>query len=125
VAASPTPAMAGGPYYFVWSGDEINSIMSYIDLNWDFSQFDRDNMNRSLTSIYINQANMILADIYRSPRAGTVSGLLLSADGHAAMALAADEINVKVEPQAWQADYKAKAVSDKFVDPVDYQRNKP
>jgi len=93
--------------------------------------------------------NMILADIYRSPRAGKVSGLLVSADGHAAMALAAydsmdysgavmhakmaygdvlaaaDEINVKVEPQAWQADYKAKAVSDKFVDPVDYQRNKP
>ena len=141
--------MAGGPYYFVWSGDETNSIMSYIDLNWDFSQFDRDNMNRYLTSIYINQANVILADIYSSPRAGSVTGLLESADGHAAMALAAydsmaysdavthakmaygdvlsaaDEINVKVEPQAWQADYKAKAVSDKFVDTVDYQRNKP
>ncbi len=139
----------GGPYYFVWSGDETNSVMSYIDLNWDFSQFDRDNMNRYLTSIYINQANMILADIYLSPRAGRVSGLLESADSHAAMALAAyaamdyagavfhakmaygdvlsaaDEINVKVEPQAWQADYKAKAVSDKFVDHVDYQRNKP
>lgn len=36
----------GGPYYFAWSGDESNSMMSYIDLNWDFSQFDRDNMNR-------------------------------------------------------------------------------
>lgn len=139
----------GGQFYFVWSGDETNSIMSYIDLNWDFSQFDRDNMNRYLTSIYINQANTILADIYSSPRAGGASSLLTSADGHAAMALAAyaamdyagavfhakmaygdvlsaaDEINVKVEPQAWQADYKAKAVSDKFVDSVDYQRNKP
>jgi hypothetical protein len=29
-------------------------MMSYIDLNWDFSQFDRDNMNRYLTSVYIN-----------------------------------------------------------------------
>ena len=38
---------------------------------------------------------------------------------------AAEAINVKVEPQAWQADYKAKAVSDKFVDSVDYQRSKP
>jgi hypothetical protein len=78
-----------------------------------------------------------------------VIGLLESADSHAALALtsydsmayadavmyakaaygdvlaAADEINVEVEPQAWQADYKAKAVSDKFVDTVDYQRNKP
>ena len=42
-------------------------MMSYIDLNWDFSQFDMDNMNRYLTSIYINQANTILAKIYASP----------------------------------------------------------
>ena len=139
----------GGPYYFAWSGDESNSMMSYIDLNWDFSQFDRDNMNRYMTSIYINQANTILADIYASPKAGQVAGLLTSADGHAAAALvayeamayddaaahakaayddvlaAAAEINVKVEPHSWQADYKAKGRSDKFVDSVDYQRSKP
>jgi hypothetical protein len=29
---------------------------------------------------------------------------------------AAAAIKVKVEPQAWQADYKAKGRSDKFVD---------
>lgn len=139
----------GGALYFAWIGDECNSIMSYIDLNWDYSQFDRDNMNRYLTSIYINQANTILADIYASPRAGRVGALLTSADGHAAAALtsydamdyddaafhakmayddvlaAAAEINVHVEPQAWQADYKAKGISNKFVDRVDYQRNKP
>jgi hypothetical protein len=75
--------------------------------------------------------------------------LLTSADNHAAAALvaydamdyagaafhakmayndvmmAADEINVQVEPQSWQADYKAKGVSGKFVDSVDYQRSKP
>jgi hypothetical protein len=39
--------------------------------------------------------------------------------------MAADEINVQVEPQSWQADYKAKGVSGKFVDSVDYQRSKP
>ena len=139
----------GGPYYFAWSGDESNSMMSYIDLNWDFSQFDRDNMNRYMTSVYINQANTILADIYASPKAGQVAGLLNSADNHAAAALvdydamaydsaaahakaayddvlaAAAEINVKVEPQSWQADYKAKGQSAKFVDSVDYQRSKP
>ena len=138
-----------GPYYFAWSGDESNSMMSYIDLNWDFSQFDRDNMNRYLTSVYLNQANTILADIYVSPKAGQASSLLTSADNHAAMALsaydnmdyasaamhaklsyeevmaAAAQIKVKVESQSWQADYKAKGQSGKFVDNVDYQRSKP
>lgn len=139
----------GGDFYFAWSGDESNSMMSYIDLNWDFSQFDRDNMNRYLTSIYLNQANTILASIYASPKAGQVAGLLTSADGHATLALsdysgmnyagsafhakkayqdvlaAAAAINVQIEPQAWQADYKAKGASDIFVDSVDYQRSKP
>jgi hypothetical protein len=124
-------------------------MMSYIDLNWDFSQFDRDNMNRYMTSVYLNQANTILADIYASARAGQASSLLTSADGNAAMALtaydsmdyagaasyakqayedvlaAAAQINVQVEPQSWQADYKAKGESTKFVDTVDYQRSKP
>jgi glucosamine 6-phosphate synthetase-like amidotransferase/phosphosugar isomerase protein len=138
-----------GDYYFAWSGDESNSMMSYIDLNWDFSQFDRDNMNRYMTSIYINQANTVLAKIYASPLSGQVSDLLTSADNHAAMSLAdydamnyagaashakmayddvmaaAASINVQVEPESWQADYKAKGASDKFVDSVDYQRSKP
>ena len=140
-----------GPFQFAWLGDYSNTMMSYIDLNWDFSQFDRDNMNRYMTSVYINQANVILADIYASPRAGTVSALLTSADDAAAAALtsyaamdygaavseaqaayqdvlaAAEQINVQVEPQAWQADYKAKGQSGKFVDEVEYesQRMKP
>ncbi len=138
-------------FYFVWSGDESNSMMSYIDLNWDFSQFDRDNMNRYMTSVYINQANVILDSIYASPRSAQVSSLLLSADAQAAAALAsydgmdyeaamtkaqaaykdvlmaADQINVPVEPQVWQADYKAKSANSYFVDSVEYesQRMKP
>lgn len=139
----------GDEYYFAWSGDESNSMMSYIDLNWDFSQFDQDNMNRYLTSEYINQANAVLAKIYASPRAGRVSAQLSAADALAGQALvayaamdyagaamyakqayagvlaAAAQINVPVEPQSWQADYKAKGASDKFVDTLDYQRSKP
>jgi len=139
----------GGDHYFAWSGDESNSMMSYIDLNWDFSQFDRDNMNRYLTSVYLNQANTILVDIYASPKAGQASSLLTSADNHAGVALSAydtmdyasaalhaklayedvmataTQLNVKIEPQSWQADYKAKGQSSKFVDSVDYQRSKP
>jgi hypothetical protein len=62
----------GGDTFFAWAGDESNSMMSYIDLNWDFSQFDRDNMNRYLTSGYINNANTILgqfakADLSKAP----------------------------------------------------------
>jgi len=138
-----------GDFYFAWSGDESNSMMSYIDLNWDFSQFDRDNMNRYLTSAYINQANQVLTAIYASPRAAEASSLLTSADAHAGAALAdyaamnyaaaafhakaaykdvlaaAAHIDVQVEPQAWPADFKAKGASPKFVDGVDYQRSKP
>lgn len=139
----------GDEFYFAWSGDESNTMMSYIDLNWDFSQFDRDNMNRYLTSVYINQANVVLEKIYASPRAAQVAAQLLEADDHAAAALAAYDdmdylsaageaqtayqivldaaaaINVQIEPQAWQADYRAKGASGKFVDEVDYQRFKP
>ena len=39
--------------------------------------------------------------------------------------LAAAKIGVQVEPQSWQAEYKARRGSDKLVDSVDYQRNKP
>jgi hypothetical protein len=139
----------GGEFYFVYSADESNSVMGYIDLNWDFGQFDRDNMNRWLTSTYINQANVILADIYASPQAAEAGALLSSADGHAAAALAAHasmnyagaafqakaaygdvlsaaaQINVQVEPQSWQADYMAMGKSGRFVDSVVYQRLLP
>jgi hypothetical protein len=40
-----------GEFYFAWSGDESNSMMSYIDLNWDFSQLDRDNMSCYMASV--------------------------------------------------------------------------
>jgi hypothetical protein len=133
-----------GSLYFVWAGDESNSIMHYLDLANGFSQFDRDNMNRWLTASYINQANSVLTQVYKSPRVSQQAAALLAADAKAAMALtqyqamnygaavataksaylqvlaAANAINVQVEPQSWQADYKAKGKSPKFVDTVDY-----
>jgi hypothetical protein len=69
-----------GDYAYSWFGDQSNGIMSYIDLNWDFSQFDRDNMNRGLVTTYINQSNVILAEIAKSPKAGFVNGALRAAD---------------------------------------------
>jgi hypothetical protein len=52
-----------GPFYFVWVGDESNTVMSYIDVNWDFSQFDRDNMARFKTAAAIEQANSLAAEV--------------------------------------------------------------
>jgi hypothetical protein len=69
-----------GPYYFAWSGDQSNSIMSYIDLNWDFSQFDRDNMNRYMAAAFSHNANRIAADILADPDAGRAADELATAD---------------------------------------------
>lgn len=133
----------GGPFYFVWAGDESDTIMHYLDLSWGFGIFNQDSMYRYETAGYINASNAILADIYASPRAGNVSSLLAGADSHAAAALAhyatmnyldavmhaqmaygdvlaaAYEINIPVEPQSWQSDVKAQG--QKFhVDPIRY-----
>jgi hypothetical protein len=51
-----------GDFYFAWAGDEANSIMSYIDLNWDFSQFDFDNMDRFQTAVLIEAANRLAGE---------------------------------------------------------------
>jgi hypothetical protein len=69
-----------GPTYFAWSGDESNTMMSYIDLNWDFSQFDRDNMNRFLSAAFARNANRIAADILADPDAGRAADELAAAD---------------------------------------------
>ena len=138
-----------GPFYYANSGDQSNSIMSYTDLNADFSQFDRDNMARYLTAGYINQANAVLAAVYASPNVSSAAGELASADQKAAAALAAFKVmdyagaaahakgayqsvlgaaakaGVHVEPQSYAADYKSKGSSPKFVDTVDYRRLAP
>jgi hypothetical protein len=135
---------AGGSFYFTWAGDESATIMHYLDLSSEFSQFDRDNMDRWMTAAYINQANVVLASIVASPRAGQVAATLASADADATAALgayasmnypaavasaksaytkvlaAAAAAKVPVEPQAYQADYKSKGKSAKFIDRVDY-----
>jgi hypothetical protein len=69
-----------GPYYVAWSGDESNSMMSYIDLNWDFSQFDRDNMNRYMAAASARFSNQVAADILADPDAGRAADELAAAD---------------------------------------------
>jgi hypothetical protein len=71
-------------FYFAWSGDESNSIMSYVDLNWDFSQFDLDNNDRFKAAAFFRSANAIAEDVLADPDAGLAAGDLTSADGHLA-----------------------------------------
>ena len=121
-----------GDFSFAWSGDESNSIMSYLELTREFGVFNRDSMYRYETAGYINAANLVLASVVASPRSGDVSALLQAADSFAGQSLEAYElmdyasavvhaqaafneiltaaaaINVPVEPQAWQADVKAR-----------------
>ena len=80
-----------GPYYLALAGNENNSMMSYIDVNWDFSQFDRDNTNRFQAAAYINNANILAERILDGPRAGRAKDELEEADryyGEARSALA-------------------------------------
>jgi hypothetical protein len=65
-------------YYFAWSGDESNTVMSYISLSGGFSQFDKDNMYRW------EMAGYVLAH----PDADKVKDLLDRADNMASIAMA-------------------------------------
>jgi hypothetical protein len=76
-------------FYFAWSGDESNSIMSYIDLNWDFSQFDLDNHWRTTAAAYLNNANVVAADVLASGNAAAGMAALRQADHQAGLASAA------------------------------------
>ncbi|MFV2018405.1 hypothetical protein [Micromonospora sp. LOL_023] len=81
-------------FFFAWSGDQVNSMMSYIDLNWDFSQFDRDNSDRFLTAAYNDAANQLAGAVLDGDRPGRAHGKLRQADlllGAAQRALSAHD----------------------------------
>jgi hypothetical protein len=69
-----------GDFFFAWLGDESNSMMSYIDLNWDFSQFDRDNSARFHGAGYAELANRVARDVLRDRDAKKAAGDLAAAD---------------------------------------------
>jgi hypothetical protein len=69
-----------GPFFFAWASDEHNSMMSYIDLNWDFSQFDRDNAARQQAAGFIINANVIAGRVLASRKANRAKKDLAEAD---------------------------------------------
>jgi hypothetical protein len=79
----------GDRFYYAWSGDESNSIMSYIDVNWDFSQFDLDNHWRTTAAAYLINTNAIAADVLASDDATAGMAALGQADDEAGLAQAA------------------------------------
>ena len=117
-----------GPFYFAWLGDCSATPMSYMRIATDFSQFDRDNLDRWLTVVRLQGANDVLGQALASPRAGSASSLAQTADQHAGLAIdrlhawdlrgasvaaldayraaltAAAEAGVHVEPWSPQAD---------------------
>lgn len=74
-------------FYFVWSGDESNTIMSYLDLTLEFGQFDQDNMYRWETAGYLNWASSLLGEIAVHPDAAKVKRYVNAATHHATQAI--------------------------------------
>jgi len=84
------PGVGGVPRgadFYMWTGSESNSMMSYIDTNWDFGQFDQDNSARNMTAIYLNDANQLLGSMAGKRLSPAVRALLAKADGQATAAL--------------------------------------
>ncbi len=77
---------AVGDHAYAWVGDEVNSVMSYVDVNRDFSVFDRDHMNRWQATAYLRSTNAIAADVLDSPKAGAGLPALADADREAGAA---------------------------------------
>jgi hypothetical protein len=77
----------GGDFYFAWSGDESDTVMSYISLSSTFSVFDMDNMYRYEFAGYLNWANSLLDDILADPNAGEVQDNIDQAEAYAALAV--------------------------------------
>jgi hypothetical protein len=81
----------GGDYYYAWLGDYSHSMMSYIDLSWSFGQFNRDAMNRALTTAYLNRASFIL-QLAEEQQKEILGNTLWAANDRAREALSAYEI---------------------------------
>jgi hypothetical protein len=73
-------------FQFTWAGTQNNSIMSYLSTNNEFSQFDRDNIARWMTSTYLNALNEVAARVIDEVGRERASGLLELSDALAARA---------------------------------------
>lgn len=77
----------GDEFYFAWSGDESNTIMSYMDLSLEFGQFDQDNMYRWETAGYLNWTSSLLGEIAAHPDAAKVKRYVNQSTHHATQSI--------------------------------------
>lgn len=78
----------GGDFYFAWSGDESDTVMSYLGISNTFSQFDQDNFYRYEFAGYLNWANDLLDDILAHPDVANVQDNVAQAEAYAMQATA-------------------------------------
>lgn len=78
---------AGADFFIARLGDESATLMSHLYGQVDFSQFDRDNLDRFLVAARFQAADDILGDIYASPRASHAATDLRRADELAGLAI--------------------------------------
>jgi len=139
-----------GEFWFLAAGLESHTLMSYLPNTDEFGQFDRDHMARWQLAARLDNANRILGDIARSPRAARVAATVMAADDKAGDALtamngwdlpmaslraaeayrlvlaAAEEAHVKVEPFSGVADQAPGAgVIAAATDPRDFKPPTP
>jgi hypothetical protein len=127
-----------GAFYFANSGDQSNSIMSYIDVNWDFSTFDRDNAARFYAATYVTTANTVAEMVLDAGSNAGANAALQAADtqiglaeqelaahdyaaafshaqaayGHALDAAAAADVDVPATNDGWRVVQKVKGAFD-------------
>lgn len=83
-----------GYFYFAWAGSEVSSVMNYVPVENDFSQFDRDSIDRWMTAAYLHGVNQI-------------AGILGGDDGLATALQQADEAARAAMDAFGQHDYEA------------------
>ncbi|MGW1343249.1 hypothetical protein ACWCOV_19505 [Kribbella sp. NPDC002412] len=108
-----------GPTYFAWLGDQSNTMMSYIDLNWDFSQFDHDNLDRFRTAAQNQAANDLAAEALAAPGAIRAYDDLARADVYLGLASSSLRNHQYDAARTWAAkayDAVAKGARDAGVD---------
>lgn len=92
-------------FYFAWSGDESATIMSYMDLNQQFGNFDRDNMYRYEAAGYLNWAQQLYAQVRADPKWRSVNDLIMLSkeDGKQSVQYFMDWNYLSSVTKAWQA----------------------
>ncbi|MEF2276680.1 hypothetical protein V3W47_00080 [Deinococcus sp. YIM 134068] len=69
-----------GEFYYVFTGDQSETVMTYNSLAVTFGQFNLDAQYRYLTAAYLNNTNAILELTRRAGKASAVSSAAVSAD---------------------------------------------